>query len=263
MCSISQRKAWNVDDEGNKNKVAALFEDSGSEEDSEKVIKATVDRIVQESDRNAGEGAVVEVSNKHIMTLINQNNEILEKIKSLEESQSEILRKIKELVNLVVNLTPQDIPEQHEPLLTMFTPGIRQQPQLELSLQGCQNVCQQNVSPVFSFNLPEQPQQGNQILTINTNDLRDCVATAARPEMGGPSEVLDVLTDTLINLKSRACSETNFTVQLFKIFFKDKQITNKNISGAKGKEPLDPVRIEKIKQYFFKFTPVWRKMIRR
>ena len=73
--------------------------------------------------------------------------------------------------------------------------------------------------------------------------------------MGGPSKVLDIHMDTLINLKSRACSETNFAVQLFKIFFKDKEITNQNISGAKGKEPLDPVRIEKIKQYFFQIYP--------
>ena len=111
------------------------------------------------------------------MMLINQNhavtNEILEKIKSLEESQSEILRRIEGLVNPVVNLTPQDIPEQHEPLLTMFTPGILK-PQLELSLQGCQNVCQPNVSPVFSFNLPEQPPKGNQTLAINKRFERLC-----------------------------------------------------------------------------------------
>ena len=73
-----------------------------------------MDRIVQENDRKAGdqtnsEGVVVEVSNNHIMMLINQNhavtNEILE-IKSFEESQSKILRKIEELVNPVVNLIP-------------------------------------------------------------------------------------------------------------------------------------------------------------
>ena len=61
--------------------------------------------------------------------------------------------------------------------------------------------------------------------------------------------------DTLVNLKSRACSETNFAVQVFKILFRDEEMTNKNISGAKGKEPLDPVRIEKIKQYFFQIYP--------
>ena len=94
------------------------------------------------------------------MMLINQNhavtNEILEKIKSLEESPREILQNIEELVNPVVNLTPQDIPEQHGPLLMMFTPGVLEHPQLALSLQGSQNVYQQTVSPVFSFNLPEQ-----------------------------------------------------------------------------------------------------------
>ena len=121
MCSISQTKARNVDDESNKRKVASLFDDSSSEEDSEREIKITVDRIVQESDRKAdgqtsSGGAVVEVSNNHIMALVNQNlavtNEILENIKSLEESQSKILRKIEvieELVNPVVNLTPQPV----------------------------------------------------------------------------------------------------------------------------------------------------------
>ena len=120
---------------------------------------------------------------------------------------------IEELVNPVVNLTPQPvIHEQHEPLLTMFTPGILQQPQLELSLQGSKNVCQP--SPVFSpFHFPEQPaQEGNQMLTINTSDLRDCVASAAQPEMGDSSQVLEIHTDTLLMLKSRACSETNFAV---------------------------------------------------
>ena len=143
----------------------------------------------------------------------------------------------------------------HEPLLTMFTPGILQQPQLELSLQGSNNVCQP--SPVFSpFHYPEQPaQQGNQMLTINTSDLRDCVASADQPEMGDSSQVLDIHTDTLLMLKSRACSETNFAVQLFKIFFKDEEVTNKNISGAKGKEPLDSVRIGKIREYFFSNLP--------
>ena len=81
------------------------------------------------------------------------------------------------------------------------------------------------------------------------------MATAAHPEICDSSEVLDIHMDTLVNLESRACSETNFAVQLFKIFFKDEEITNKNISGAKGKELLDPVRIEKIKQYFFQIYP--------
>ena len=75
MWSVSQRKAQN--DNENKKKVAAMFEDSGSEE-SEKEIKIMVNRIVEESgkaDQANSEGAVVELSiiNNHLMTLINQN----------------------------------------------------------------------------------------------------------------------------------------------------------------------------------------------
>ena len=107
MFSVSQRKARN--DNENKRKVAAMFEDSGSEEESEKEIKTTVDRIVEESgkaDQANSEGAVVELSNinNHLVTLVNQNlavtNEMLRKIKSLEESQSELLGRIEELFSL-------------------------------------------------------------------------------------------------------------------------------------------------------------------
>ena len=107
MFSVSQRKARNDDE--NKRKVAAMFEDSGSEEESEKEIKTTVDRIVEESgkaDQANSEGAVVELSNinNHLVTLVNQNlavtNEMLRKIKSLEESQSELLGRIEELFSL-------------------------------------------------------------------------------------------------------------------------------------------------------------------
>ena len=242
-----------------------MFEDSGSEQESEKEIKTTVDRIVEASektDETNSESAVVDVSNSHVMTLLHQSlavtNEILIKSNSIERSQREMMRSIEDLVSIVnpvVNLTPHDVPEQHEASLTTFTPGIPEQPQLEISLECSQNVSHQNVSPVFSFDLPEQPHQGNQIVTINTNDLRDCVASAAHPEMGEFSKVIDIDMDTLVKLKDKACSETNFAVQLFKKLFKDEEIKNKNVSGAKGKEPLDPVRIEKIKQYFFEIYP--------
>ena len=151
--------------------MAAMFEDSGSEQESQKEIITMVDRIIEENekaDETNNEGAVVDISISRLMLLLHQNlamtNETRQKIKSLEECQSEMLRRIKELVNSVVNMTSQDVPEQHELLLTLFTPGIPEQPQLELSLKCSQNVCQQNVSPGFSFNLPGQPQQGNQIL---------------------------------------------------------------------------------------------------
>lgn len=83
--------------------------------------------------------------------------------------------------------------------------------------------------------------------------------------MDDSSEVFDIDMDTLVKLKNKACSETNFAVQaVFENLFLDEEIESKNLSRAKGKESLDPVRIEKGKQYFFEiiiFTLAWRKKI--
>lgn len=74
--------------------------------------------------------------------------------------------------------------------------------------------------------------------------------------MDDSSEVFDIDMDTLVKLKNKACSETNFAVQaVFENLFLDEEIESKNLSRAKGKESLDPVRIEKGKQYFFKIYP--------
>ena len=143
MYSVSQqRQARNIDDENNKTKVASMFEeDSGSEQASEDEIKKPVNRIIEESekaDETNSESLVVNFSNSHVMTLLHQNlavtNEILTKTDSIVKSQREMMRSIEELfslINPVVSLTPQDVHEQHETLLTMFTPGIPEQPQLE------------------------------------------------------------------------------------------------------------------------------------
>ena len=94
------------------------------------------------------------------------------------------------------------------------------------------------MTPVFSYNLPEQPQQENEILTKNTNDLRDCVASssAAHPEVGESSKVIDIDMNTLVELKSKACSETNFTVQLFKKYLRMKR--QKNILAGQRERTL-------------------------
>lgn len=51
MCSISQCQARNTDNQSNKRKVAAMFEDSGSEQEAENEIKNTVERIIEESEK--------------------------------------------------------------------------------------------------------------------------------------------------------------------------------------------------------------------
>ena len=63
------------------------------------------------------------------------------------------------------------------------------------------------------------------------------MASAAHPEMGDSSDVLDIDMNTLVKLTNKVCSEPNFAVQVFKSSFKDKEIKNRNISGQRERNP--------------------------
>lgn len=79
--------------------------------------------------------------------------------------------------------------------------------------------------------------------TINEEDLRECsVACSTRSKT---SEVYNLDQETLLSLKSQACSVTNFAVQLWQRYFR-KDLKSKKVSGAKGKGTLDLIRIDKI-----------------
>ena len=59
------------------------------------------------------------------------------------------------------------------------------------------------------------------------------MASAAHPEMGESSEVINIDMNTLVELKNKACSETNFAVQLFIEFFKDEMTKTKIFAGQR------------------------------
>jgi len=165
MCSISQCQARNTDNQSNKRKVAAMFEDSGSEQEAENEIKNTVDRIIEESEK-ADETVKVWWLMFRIVTLwhcyIKTSPWQMRSLPKLVQLKSPNA-KCKVTQRAVLTHKPgcesdsQDVPEQHGGLLTMLTPGTPEQAILELSLECSQNVCQENVSPNFSYNLPEQP----------------------------------------------------------------------------------------------------------
>ena len=61
--------------------------------------------------------------------------------------------------------------------------------------------------------------------------------------------------EILKKVKQKACSETNFVVRLFRKLFTEEEMINKNVSGKKGKEALDPVRIAQIQDCYFRMYP--------
>ena len=261
MCSISQRRRIEAGEENSN--VEAMFdgdtvtekENEENEEQMRKMVNQLVtERLDKEPSEAHSQSAGVGVANDHLVTLVNQNlamtNEILTRIKAIENCQFEMLRTIEQLVNPVVDLTPHDVSEHQEPFLTMFNQGLPTQPQLNL-------IPQQNLSPVFPHTSTEQPQQ--QLLvpylgsyeTINENDFRDCSVPAAHPERGAA----DMDNNRLQEIKDASCSDANFAVNLLREYFTDEEMKGRNVSGLKGKQALDPVKIHKIKQYFFQMYP--------
>ena len=72
--------------------------------------------------------------------------------------------------------------------------------------------------------------------------------------------------DSLFAIRARASSSMNFAVRLLREFFMPVELKGKNVSGSRGKDQLDPARIQKIKNYVYEFYPtppserdcVWR-----
>lgn len=72
--------------------------------------------------------------------------------------------------------------------------------------------------------------------------------------------------DSLLAIRARASSSMNFAVRLLREFFMPADLIEKNVSGMRAKDQLDPARIQKIKNLVYEFYPtppserdyVWR-----
>ena len=66
---------------------------------------------------------------------------------------------------------------------------------------------------------------------------------------------VDPSSETLLLIRAQASSSKNFAVKLLRNMFKTCELRGRNICGVRGKEPVDPVRVAKIKQYIQRFYP--------
>ena len=69
--------------------------------------------------------------------------------------------------------------------------------------------------------------------------------------------------NSLPEIKDGSCSDANFTVNLLRKYFTDEELKGRNVSGFKGKQALDRIRIHKVQQYFFKCTLVQREKLKK
>lgn len=62
--------------------------------------------------------------------------------------------------------------------------------------------------------------------------------------------------DTLLQIRNLACSKENFAVRLVRETFQPHELVGRNVVGKRGKQSLDPVRIQSIKKLVTQFYPV-------
>jgi len=74
-----------------------------------------------------------------------------------------------------------------------------------------------------------------------------------------PSEpvvpVCQVPHEELFQIKNMSRSRANFAVLLLKRFFEPSELEGKNIAGARGKEQVNPVKVNEIKKIVNSFFP--------
>ena len=118
--------------------------------------------------------------------------------------------------------------------------------------------------PLQPFISNDQSQTSNQVTSETLTQLDSIYQSQTSNQVTTCSETLTQLDsicidelsmESLLALKEKACSEGNFAVHLLREFFRDEELKNKNVSGKKGKEPLDPARMGKIRACYFKMYP--------
>ena len=67
-------------------------------------------------------------------------------------------------------------------------------------------------------------------------------------------EVDNVLREA-IKLKSKSCSVGNFAQKMIQLLFEPHELINHNCTGTRGKQGLDPIKMEMVKGYVFKLYP--------
>ena len=66
---------------------------------------------------------------------------------------------------------------------------------------------------------------------------------------------LAISSEQVVQLRQQASSATSFAVNLVKSMFERHELVGRNVSGVRGKQPLDAKKIEKIKELVRQFYP--------
>ena len=107
-----------------------------------------------------------------------------------------------------------------------------------------------SLSPIISFHsldsIPPTP------IVTKTFSVDEVDISSPLPK-DQPATSQSISQDKLFETKAKASLSRNFAVQLIRHVFKPEELHNRNVRGVRGKLPLDPERINIIKEAVFKF----------
>ena len=79
----------------------------------------------------------------------------------------------------------------------------------------------------------------------------------------------DIFYREILKIKGQSCSMGNFAAKLVQKFFHTSELDNRNCMGSRGKVPLEPSKLQRVKHYTFRMYPTpstqkeqqWKKCI--
>ena len=79
----------------------------------------------------------------------------------------------------------------------------------------------------------------------------------------------DIFYREILKIKGQSCSMGNFATKLVQKFFHTSELDNRNCMGSRGKVPLEPSKLQRVKHYTFRMYPTpstqkeqqWKKCI--
>ena len=76
-----------------------------------------------------------------------------------------------------------------------------------------------------------------------------------RPNNGATAQEINISDEQIRELKNAATSSVNFSVKLVKFIFKEEELQNRNVNGGHGRWALNPEKLLKVKEVYFKVYP--------
>lgn len=165
-------------------------------------------------------------------------------------------------------------PTRVEPSLTQITvvPAMQLQLSNTRAEQPPQDITTTvSTQPITSIQpIPETSFANSSMVTVHPAPVAAVTLTSSPDSSDDERSPFFASRSEIMQIKCKSCSIGNFSVQLLRHIFQGEELANRNCSGTRGKEQVDPLRLKFIKETVFELYNVaaeerlntWRHCVR-